>query len=112
MIDFLGEIGAPTIFAATKIDKLSKREIAGRVAALAGAIGADPEQIIPFSAVTGEGRDDLAEAIVGLVGEPSWRAEPAPPEADDAQPAGAADEVPDGAPGVVPSDASATEHDT
>ena len=74
MIDFLAEIGAPTVFVATKIDKLAKRAVAERVAALAERIGAEVEQIIPFSAVTGEGRDELAEAIVGLVGEPSWRA--------------------------------------
>jgi GTP-binding protein len=73
MIDFLAEIGAPTIFAATKVDKLSKPEAAQRVAALAGRVGTSTEQIIPFSAVTGEGRDDLAAAIVSLVAEPSWR---------------------------------------
>jgi GTP-binding protein len=81
MLDFLAEIGAPTIFAATKVDKLPKRELATRIAALAERIGADPEQIIPFSAVTGEGRDDLAESIVSLVGEPSWRAPAPEPEA-------------------------------
>jgi len=74
MIDFLAEIGAPTVFVATKIDKLAKREVAARVEQIARVVGADPEQFIPFSAVTGEGRDDLAAAIVQLVGEPSWRA--------------------------------------
>jgi GTP-binding protein len=73
MIEFLAEIGAPTVFVATKVDKLAKREVADRVAQIATVIGADAEQIIPFSAVTGEGRDDLAAAIVQLVGEPSWR---------------------------------------
>ena len=93
MLDFLAEIGAPTIFAATKVDKLPKRELVARIAALAENIGADPDQIIPFSAVTGEGRDDLAESIVSLVGQPSWRApepEPSPepePEPDAAMPA-------------------------
>jgi len=73
MVDFLAEIGAPTIFVATKVDKLPARELAGRIAALAGSVGTSVEQIIPFSAHTGEGRDDLAEAIVSLVGEPAWR---------------------------------------
>ena len=73
MVAFLGEIGAPTIFAATKIDKLAKREVPARIAALADMVGIDVEQIIPFSAETGEGRDDLAAAIVSLVAEPSWR---------------------------------------
>ncbi len=78
MLDFLAEIGAPTIFVATKVDKLSRRDVDARITALAQRIGGDPEQIIPFSAVTGEGRDDLAAAIVALVGGPSWRAERAP----------------------------------
>jgi GTP-binding protein len=73
MIDFLAEIGAPTIFVATKIDKLPRREVPSRVAALADAVGTGVDQIIPFSAETGEGRDDLASSIVSLVGEPSWR---------------------------------------
>ncbi|AHG91395.1 GTP-binding protein engB [Gemmatirosa kalamazoonensis] len=73
MVDFLAEIGAPTIFVATKVDKLHKRELPARVAALAGVVGTSEEQIIPFSAHTGEGRDDLAAAIVSLVGEPAWR---------------------------------------
>jgi len=57
------------------VDKMPRREVPSRVAALADAIGAAVEQIIPFSAETGEGRDDLAASIVSLVGEPSWREE-------------------------------------
>lgn len=84
MLDFLSEIGAPTLIAATKIDKLRKGEVGPRLRALADAIGVDESQIIPFSAETGEGRDDLAGAIVDLIGQPSWRAPE--PEADE-QPA-------------------------
>ena len=73
MVDFLAEIGAPTIFVATKVDKLAAREVPERVAALAQRLGIDVEQIIPFSAHTGDGRDELAAAIVSLVSEPSWR---------------------------------------
>ena len=73
MVDFLAEIGAPTVFVATKVDKLQKREVPARVAALADVVGTSEEQIIPFSAHTGEGRDELAAAIVSLVGEPAWR---------------------------------------
>ena len=79
MLDFLSEIGAPTIVAATKIDKLKRAEVAARLAALADVTGLDPDQIIPFSAVTGAGRDELAAALVELVGQPSWRAAPEPP---------------------------------
>ena len=66
MLDFLSEIGAPTIVAVTKVDKLTKRAAAARVQELTDALGLDSDQVIPFSAVTGAGRDDLAEAIVSL----------------------------------------------
>lgn len=77
MLDFLGELGVPTIIVATKIDKMKKAEAAARVLATAAALGLDEAQIIPFSAVTGEGRDDLASAIVDLIAQPPWR-EPEP----------------------------------
>lgn len=67
MLDLLAEIGVPTIVCATKIDKLGKAEIGRRIAELAKRIGMDEEQIIGFSAVSGTGRDELAEAVVGVV---------------------------------------------
>jgi GTP-binding protein len=70
MLDFLGELGTPTIIAVTKIDKLSPAAGAAHVRALTIALGLDDDQVIPFSAVTGRGRDDLASAIVELT-EPS-----------------------------------------
>lgn len=73
MVDFLAELGVPTIFAATKVDKLKKSEVAARVRQLAQQLGLDPDQIVPFSAHTGEGRDDLAAALMELLAQPSWR---------------------------------------
>jgi len=87
MLDFLAELGPPTIIAATKIDKLSRAAGPERVAALARSLILDPEQIIPFSAVTGTGRDELAAAVASLVEQPSWRpaaAEPVPSDDEDA----------------------------
>jgi len=74
MLDFLAELEAPTVIAATKIDKLSRAALTKQIATIAEALGVDTDQIIPFSAVTGEGRDELAAAIVELVSQPSWRA--------------------------------------
>jgi hypothetical protein len=37
--------------------------------------------VIPFSTVTKVGRDELAQAVVELVAQPSWRALAAPEEA-------------------------------
>jgi GTP-binding protein len=93
VLDFLAGVGVPTVFAATKLDKLPKLDVPKRLAALARRIGADPEQIIPFSAVTGVGRDELAEAIVSLVTQPSWR-EPLPVEGDDADEMAAEERAP------------------
>jgi GTP-binding protein len=67
MLDFLADTGLPTIFVVTKIDKLSSRVANERVAGLARDLDIDPEQIIAFSAVTGAGRDELADALVSLV---------------------------------------------
>lgn len=71
MLDMLAEIGLPTLVVVTKTDKLSKSAIAKRVDELAGELEIDPDQIIPFSAVTGAGRDELAEAVVSLVAQAS-----------------------------------------
>jgi GTP-binding protein len=67
MLDFLSEIGVPTMVAMTKIDKLTRAESARRVAEISAALGLDADQVIPFSAVTGEGRDELAAAVVSLL---------------------------------------------
>jgi len=74
MLEFLAELEAPTILVATKVDKLSRPVLPGRISELAAQTGISPAQIIPFSAVTREGRDELAEAITALVAKPSWRA--------------------------------------
>jgi len=68
MLEFLAYERTPTIVVATKVDKLPKTGRASRIEALAADAGVELEQLIPFSAVTGEGRDELAEAIVALVG--------------------------------------------
>jgi GTP-binding protein len=73
MLDFLGELGVPTIIVLTKIDKLKPSERKARLAALASSLGIDDDQMIPFSAVTGEGRDELAEAMETLLAQPSWK---------------------------------------
>ena len=75
MLDFLAEIGVPTVVALTKIDKLRPRAIGERVTALASSLGLDEEQMVPFSAITGQGRDDLAGAVMDLIAQPNWRPE-------------------------------------
>jgi GTP-binding protein len=67
MLDFLADIEVPTIVALTKTDKLSKSAAKTRAAEISRALGLDAEQVIPFSAHSGEGRTELLEAITQLV---------------------------------------------
>lgn len=69
MLDFLADVGVPTLIVLTKTDKLSARQLAEHVPAVSRALGVGEEQIIPFSAVTGVGRDELAEAMVQILGD-------------------------------------------
>lgn len=71
MLDFLTEVGVPTMIVMTKTDKLSKSQAAERIASIVASLGLDAEQVIPFSSVTGLGRDDLAESLLALLATPS-----------------------------------------
>lgn len=71
MFDLLADIGLPTLVCVTKVDKLSKGAIQKQVESLARRLALDPEQVIAFSAVTGAGRQELAEAVMSLVTMPS-----------------------------------------
>ncbi len=64
MIDWFVEAGIPFVIVLTKADKLNKTERAARETALAAEF-ADLEGVltVPFSAVTGEGADQLREII-------------------------------------------------
>jgi GTP-binding protein len=73
MLDFLADLGVPTIIVLTKIDKLTKAAAKERIEALAKGLGLDVDQVVPFSATTGLGRDDLATALLGLLAAPDWR---------------------------------------
>jgi len=67
MVDFLAEQGIPTLIAITKMDKFGSAAGATRVREIVADLELDPDQVIPVSARTGTGRDDLAEAVVSLV---------------------------------------------
>ena len=106
MFDFLAEIEAPTIVALTKIDKLKPSQVTERVHAIAVALRLEDDQMIPFSAETNVGRDDLASALVSLIAKPSWRAATVPTH-ENAE-FGAEGHETDGAPAIAPD--SAPEH--
>lgn len=67
MLDFLAEVELPTIVVLTKSDKLTRAGAIERVAAIRKDLSLEPDQTIPFSSSTGEGRDELAEALVALL---------------------------------------------
>jgi len=73
MLDFVAELGLPTIVVLTKMDKLTTPRAAQRLIAIPADLEVDPAQVIGFSAVTGAGRDDLAAAIETLLAQPSWK---------------------------------------
>jgi GTP-binding protein len=67
MLDYLAELEVPTIVALTKTDKLSRATATARAREVSIALQLESDQVIPFSAHSGEGRVDLLEAIVQLV---------------------------------------------
>ena len=67
MLDFLADLGVPTIVALTKADKLNKAESRQKVADVSRRLALEPEQVIQFSAHSGEGRNELLEAITQIV---------------------------------------------
>ena len=67
MLDFLAELGVPTIVALTKADKLTKTDARDAVAKISRMLALESDQVIQFSAHSGEGRVELLEAINQLV---------------------------------------------
>jgi GTP-binding protein len=80
MLDFLSQVGVPTMIVMTKTDKLTKSQAAARITAITASLGLEDDQVIPFSAVTGAGRDELAEALQALIAASSVEAPEEPGE--------------------------------
>lgn len=67
MIEYLSSIGMPTLLVLTKIDKLKATERTRAVRRTVEQLGVDAEQIVPFSAVSGEGRTELLDSLEYLL---------------------------------------------
>jgi GTP-binding protein len=67
MVQYLAELGLPGVVVLTKVDKLKKRARADAVSRALKDLGLDEEQLVPFSSKTGEGRDDLLDALDALL---------------------------------------------
>ncbi len=73
MLDYLAELGIPTMVAVTKVDKVGTRERAERLQAIVVATGIDADQMVPISAHAHIGRDELAAAVAALTEAPAWQ---------------------------------------
>lgn len=66
-LDWLEEAERPTIPVVTKVDKLSRNELARRLAAIARATGLERELFTTFSAVTREGVAEVWARIAAAI---------------------------------------------
>lgn len=78
-VEYLAELGVPVLFVLTKADKLAASKRPAAVRKALQRLGVTEDQVILFSALKGEGRDELLETLAALLF-------PAPD--DDASPAG------------------------
>jgi GTP-binding protein len=69
LISWLTELSVPVIFTMTKSDKLSKNKIAQALHQTAKALSIEPEQIVPFSSQTGDGKKRLWQEMLHLIGQ-------------------------------------------
>jgi len=68
MVEYLGELGLPTLIVLTKMDKLRTREGEQSIARAIEELKLEEAQLVPFSSKTGRGREDLLDALAELVG--------------------------------------------
>lgn len=74
MLEFLAEVGVPTLVAITKTDKFGPRAAEERVRAIRTMLLLDEDQVVSVSARTGAGREELASAMMDLLSQPAWHA--------------------------------------
>tara|TARA_B100001123_G_scaffold134080_1_gene155531 strand:+ start:5999 stop:6376 length:378 start_codon:yes stop_codon:yes gene_type:complete len=67
MVEYLAEIGIPTLIVLTKIDKLKRSERDASITRAIDALKVNHAQLLPFSSKTGEGRDTLLKALAELM---------------------------------------------
>lgn len=69
MVSYLAELGIPSLIVLNKIDKLTRSERAGAYQRAIEELAVDEAQLLPFSSKTGEGREELLEALGMLIEE-------------------------------------------
>lgn len=66
-IAYLADLGLPALFALTKADKLKPTKRRAAVKDVLEALGADPEQAVAVSSLSGDGIEELREALGALL---------------------------------------------
>lgn len=70
LVEWLETIGLPYFFVLTKVDKVSKGKLQGRVQSIGRRLGVEgSEALLPFSAVSGQGRRELIDVIRTAIGQ-------------------------------------------
>jgi GTP-binding protein len=67
MVNFLADQGLPTLVVLTKMDKLGRSARKRHITKATELLGLGDDQILPFSSKTGEGREDLLDALSELL---------------------------------------------
>lgn len=63
LLERLAELGLPVLIVLTKLDKLTHSQKPKRIAHLLGVLGVGVDQVVPFSSLTGEGKELLLDAL-------------------------------------------------
>ena len=71
LVEWFRAHGIPFRVVLTKSDKFSNNKRQGNVARIAKELGMKSRELIPFSALSRSGRDDVWQAITDLVGSPA-----------------------------------------
>ena len=67
MFKWLVENNLPVLVIATKADKVSKNAAAKSIAAIKRKLGVQEMDVLPYSSVKNQGRDELLEVIAGCL---------------------------------------------
>jgi len=70
MINYLRHFGIPVLTVCTKADKLSRAEQNKAKPVICRTLAVQPWDLIPFSSVSGVGRDQLLERLEALIAPP------------------------------------------
>lgn len=71
MLEWLAEVGIPTMVVLTKTDKLTPRKREKAVKDAARELMVDEDQLLPYSVVTSAGREELLDALTDVLGLPA-----------------------------------------